>query len=209
MTFMPFGTPSRRRFLAGAAALIAPGCAAIQQPEPPQLYVLRPDLSLAMGTPVNWGLAVATPDATASLDTARIALSRSPTTMDYFADAAWTDRVPLLVQRMLIQAFDGTGRIISVDRDTAGLETDYLLETEIREFQARYDTPDSAPLVLVGIQAKLVRMPQREIAAGTYANEQSQAAGNTIDGIVLAFNQAAGSAISKIVGWTLNQPGPA
>jgi cholesterol transport system auxiliary component len=199
---------TRRGFLAGAAAFVLPGCAAIQRPEPPQLYVLRPQFTPSMGAPVGWGLTVATPDAAASLDSPRMALTRSPTTMDYFADAAWTDRVPLLIQRMLVQAFDGTGRIVSVDRDTAGLETDYLLETEIRDFQARYDSAEGPPLILVGIQAKLVRMPQREIAAGMFANQQAQAADNTIDSVVVAFNQAVGAAISQIVGWTLNQPRP-
>ncbi len=45
---------------------------------------------------VPWRLAVATPDAPASLDTARSALTRSATTMDYFANAAWNDRIPLM-----------------------------------------------------------------------------------------------------------------
>jgi cholesterol transport system auxiliary component len=83
---------------------------------------------------------VGAPDAPASLDTERIALSRTPNTMDYFANAAWSDRVPVLVQRLLIQTFDASNRIVAVDRDTTGLENDYVLQTEIRDFEARYDT---------------------------------------------------------------------
>ena len=142
------------------------------------------------------------------MDTERIALTRSATTMDYFANAAWTDRMPLIVQRMLIQGFEGTGRIASVDRDTLGLENDFILETEIRDFQARYDTPNGPPEVNVGIQAKLERMPQHDLVASVYVTQQAMAAGNTIDNIVVAFNQATGAAISQIVGWTLNQPPP-
>jgi len=203
--------PHRREILGGlgAAALMLPGCAALRRPEPPQLYVLRPELAPVMGAPVRWRLAVATPDSVASLDTPRIALTRSPTTLDYYADAAWTDRVPLLMQRMLIQAFDISGRIVSVDRDTAGLEHDYLLETEIRDFQARYISPDGAPEIVIGIQVKLVRMPQREIEGVVYASEMTMAAGNNLDGIVTAFNRASGAAIARIVSWTLAQPGPA
>jgi cholesterol transport system auxiliary component len=128
--------------------------------------------------------------------------------MDYFANAAWTDRVPLLLQHMLIQAFDTSGRIVSIDRDTAGLENDYLLQTEIRDFQARYTSAMGAPEIDIGIQVKLVRMPQREIAGGVYASEQAMAASNTLDDIVTAFNHASGAAISRIVGWTLAQPAP-
>jgi cholesterol transport system auxiliary component len=128
--------------------------------------------------------------------------------MDYFANAAWTDRVPLLLQRQLIQAFDASGRILSVDRDTSGLEADYVLQTEIREFQARYDTLDGAPQIVVNIQAKLARMPQREIAANLNAMQQVAATANDLDSIVLAFNQTAGAAIAQIVAGTLAMPSP-
>ena len=62
-------------------------------------------------------MTVAEPEAAASLDTPRIALSRTATTMEYFANAAWNDRVPLLVQGLLIQALDNSGRILGVGRD--------------------------------------------------------------------------------------------
>jgi cholesterol transport system auxiliary component len=200
---------SRRTALVGAAgALVISGCSVLQGPAVPQLYVLRPQVAASMGPRVTWRLAVAAPDAAASLDTSRIALTRSATTMDYFANAAWTDRVTLLVQRQLIQAFDSSGRIVSVDRDTSGLEADYVLQTEIREFQARYDTPDGAPQIVVNIQAKLARMPQREIATSLSAMQQAMAAANDLDSIVVAFNQAAGAAIAQIVAGTLVLPSP-
>ena len=97
-------------------------------------------------------------------------------------------------------------RSLSVDRDTSGLENDYVLETDIRDFQARYETPDGAPQIVVGVQAKLVRMPQRQIVASLNAQQQAQAGANTLDAVVVAFNQAAGAAIGQIVTWTLSAP---
>jgi cholesterol transport system auxiliary component len=195
---------SRRHAIVGASAVVLSGCGTVLQGPPvPQLYVLRPQIPAMMGPRVNWRLAVAQPDAVASLDTQRIALTRSATTLDYFANAAWTDRLSLIVQRQLIQAFDTSGRITSVDRDTSGLEADFVLQTEIRDFQARYDTPDGAPQVVVTIQAKLARMPQREIAASVNATQQATAAANEINSIVVAFNQACGAAIAQIVTSTL------
>jgi cholesterol transport system auxiliary component len=200
--------PLSRRAIIGGAALVASGCSVLRGPVIPQLYVLRPQVPAVTGPRVTWRLAVAQPDAAASLDTPRIALTRSPTTMDYFANAAWTDRVPLLLQRELIQAFDASGRILSVDRDTSGLEADYVLQTEIRDFQARYDTPDGAPQIVINIQAKLARMPQREIAANLNVTQQAAAAANDLDSIVRAFNQASGAAIAQIVMGTLAMPPP-
>jgi len=201
----------REAILAGAAPLIA-GCGGIQllpTPMQPQLYVLRPDIMPPAGMPVRWRLTVGTPDASASLDTERIALSRTATTMDYFANAAWTDRVPAMIQRLLLQTFDASNRIVAVSRDTSGVENDYLLETEIRDFEARYDTPDVAPQIIVTIQARLARMPQREIVAGVNVRQQAQATANVLDSIVLAFNQATGAAVSQVANWTLNAPQPA
>jgi cholesterol transport system auxiliary component len=204
----PANPLSRRSTIVGIGTMALAGCSVLRGPPIPQLYVLRPQVPPSAGPAVNWRLAVSAPDAVASLDTQRIALTRSSTTMDYFANAAWTDRVPLLLQRQLIQAFDATGRILSVDRDTSGLEADYVLQTEIREFQARYDTPDGAPQIVINIQAKLARMPQREIAANLNATQQASASGNDLDSIVVAFNQAAGAAIAQIVAGTLSMPSP-
>jgi len=199
---------SRRQAIVGAAAFGLMGCSVLRGPAIPQLYVLRPQVPAAMGPRVGWRLAVATPDAVASLDTARIALTRSTTTMDYFANAAWTDRITLILQRQLIAAFDSTGRILSVDRDTSGLEADYVLQTEVRDFQARYDAAGGAPQIVVTIQAKVARMPQREIAANLSATQQMMAAANDIDSIVVAFNQATGAAIGQIVAGTLAMSSP-
>jgi cholesterol transport system auxiliary component len=203
------GAVFSRRFFVMAGASLVSGCGSIQlipQPMQPQLYVLRPQIPAPMGMPVHWRLSVGPPDAAASLDTARIALSRSPNTMDYFANAAWNDRVPLIVQRLLIQSFDASNRIVAVDRDTAGTENDYLLQTEIRDFQARYETPETAPQIVVSIQAKLTRMPQREIINSLNVTQQAQATANNLDSIVTAFNSAAGATIAQIAAWTLNAP---
>jgi len=211
MSFKDSLIVDRRHFmLVGTAGLLS-ACGSLQlipQPQTPQLYLLRPQIMPPMGAPVSWRLAVGIPDAAASLDTARIALSRSATTMDYYANAAWDDRLPLVLQKLLIETFDASGRIVSVGRDTAGLETDYLLQAELRNFEAHYDTPEGAPKVTVSIQAKLARMPQREIVATLNVSQQTQASANNLDSVVLAFDQAVAPAIAQIAAWTLNAPAP-
>src|SRR5258707_417516 len=211
MSFKDSLLVDRRHFiLAGGAALLS-ACGSLQlipKPQTPQLYLLRPQIMPPMGAAVSWRLSVGIPDATASLDTTRIALSHSATTMDYYANAAWDDRLPVILQRLLIETFDASGRIISVGRDTTGLETDYLLQAEIRNFEAHYDTPDGAPKISVSIQAKLARMPQREIVATLNATQQAQASANNLDSVVLAFDQATAPAITQIAAWTLNASPP-
>ena len=200
----------RHVILAGGAALLS-ACGSLQlipTPPTPQLYLLRPRIMPPMGSPVAWRLAVAIPDATASLNTTRIALSRSATTMDYYANAAWDDRLPLLLQKLLLETFDMSGRIVSVGRDTAGFETDYLLQTEVRNFEAHYDTPEGAPKIMVSVQAKLARLTQRDIVGTLNATHEAQASANNLDSIVLAFDEATAPAVAEIAAWTLAAPNP-
>jgi cholesterol transport system auxiliary component len=196
----------RRQLLAGAgAAAFLSGCSSVlPAPAPVQLYVLRPDLMPPMGPPVRWRLAVATPDASAALDTTRIALIRTATTMDYYANSAWPDRAPLLLQRMLVEAFEKSGRIQAVDRDTAGLTADFVLQTELRNFEARYEGPN--PQVQVTIEAKMVQIPDRMIVSSTNVTQTANASANTVDSVVLAFDQATGAAINQITSWALATP---
>jgi cholesterol transport system auxiliary component len=207
---------ARRELLLGTAATFAlAGCADLKNivgpPPPPQLYQLRPAMPAAGGQPVRWQLTITTPDAPASLDTNRIALSPTPSKMDYFANAAWPDNAPVILQSLLVEAFDRTGRV-SVARDTSGIATNYVLQTELRDFQANYDTapvagqPGSPPHVVVQIEAKLLAIIDRRIVGSVNVVQRADAQGNAIDSIVAAFGQATGAALAQIVDWTLRTP---
>ena len=224
---------TRRLFLVGTAGLTLTACSLpdlkdiVGPPPPLQLYVLRPALPQAGAAPVPWQLAVALPETTASLDTVRIAQNPTGSTMDYYANASWTDRVPVLMQARLIEAFENTRRV-PVTRDTAGLAADYLLFTEIRDFQARYEgggappaaaaadgvpapitpAPGPPPRVIVQIEAKLMAVRGRRIAATLNASTQANAQANTVESVVVAFNDAVATALTQIVNWTLQQPAP-
>jgi len=205
-----FGQVNRRHLLmAGGAAFLLAGCAGGSKPI--QIYVLKPDLARnnspgPPGAKVTWDLAVATPYAIASLNLERIALTRSASTLDYFADAAWTDRLPVLLQNSLIESFEASGRIASVSRDTAGLKTDFVLETEVRDFAAHYEAAVTAPDVVVAITAKLVALPERTIVGTLDSQQHAQADANNVPAIVAAFNAALGASLKQIVAWTLTAP---
>ena len=190
------------RTLVLAASLA--GCSTLTA-APPSLYVLQPKTTYDTNLPtVGYQLVVQVPDAPQSLDTARVALARSPTTIDYFANAAWTDRAPVMVQDLLVESFENTRKIVSVGRDTTGLRADYVLLTDLRDFEARYyEGTDKPPQVRVRITAKLIKMPEREIIGGLDAVKTSDAEKNDIDSIVAAFGEATGNAMKMIVQWTL------
>ncbi len=198
--------PLSRRGVLGAAACLASlaGCSLLLPTAAPQLYRLTPQTGDApKATRVRGQLVVATPVAPESLDTEKIALTRDQTTLDYFAGAAWTDRVPLLLQGLMIDAFEDSGQIIAVGRDSSDLNADYRLETNLRDFQARYTGSGSLPTIVVRLDSKLVRMPDRRIVDSVLAEKEVQAMRNDLDSIVEAFDKATGEIIAQMVDWTL------
>lgn len=207
---------SRRAVLAGlggAAALLG-GCELLPEVSTPtDLYTLTPKTTFEHDLPrVNWQLVVELPVAAAGLDTTRIALQRTPYTLEYYARAAWTDNAPAMVQTLIIESFESTGSILAVGREAIGLRADFILKTDLREFQAIYyegEQPDGAPAILVRMNAKLVQMPERRIVSSNTFQYRAEAASNSFKDIIEAFDTALGSVIKKIVISSLSYRPPA
>jgi len=196
--------PSRRLLLVGGASMALSACSGLIGPSGDmQLYVLKPDVPKVTGPAVGWRLSVSRPEAPQSLDTNRIAISRSPTTMDYYANAVWTDRVTDLVQDWTVTAFERCGRIASVAEDTVGAHADYDLNVEIGDFQARYDAPDGPPVAVVRLHVKLLTKLRQNILGDYETVHETTASQNSIDAAVLAFDASFAAALGDLVNWTL------
>ena len=207
--------PLRRRIarplLAVILAAAAAGCANIEilpgQGAPAKLYTLSPKSTFADGLPtVPWQLVVEVPVAAESLNTSRIALRRDPLSLDFYGGVRWSERAPSLVQTLLVESFENSGKIVAVARKATDLRADYVLKTDLREFQAEYSA-DGPPTVRVRINAKLVEMPQRTIIASHTAEATWRADGTTVRDVVYAFDTALGKVLKSIVEWALRAPG--
>ncbi|HEY3909603.1 MAG TPA: ABC-type transport auxiliary lipoprotein family protein [Stellaceae bacterium] len=197
-----------RRSLTAGAVLALTGCASLLGVSPPgHLYRLTAAGAYPANLPrVRAQLLIDLPQAPAGIDTSRIALSRSPLSLDYYADSEWTDRVTALVQTALLASFENSGAITAIDRESIGLRPDFVLETEIRHFEAVYDRNTAPPTAWVAIIARLVAMPRRRIAAQTAFERRVPAAANNIPDAVAAINSAADAVMREIVLWTLGDP---
>ena len=189
---------SRRHFmLTGGAAL--GGCSVIPKVNDPiPLYTLSAVSAYEQSLPeVAWQLVVGTPVASADLNSTRIALTRAPGVVEYFAKGAWADYAPILLQDKLIESFEASNAILSVGRDAVGLRPDYVLQSDLRDFQAEYS--GETPTAHLRLAAKLVRMPDRRIVANILTEQKVAAAGNSLPQIVDAFDRAAGQAFEEVV----------
>lgn len=206
MTIAVFG--AARRWLPAGGALVLAGCASLFVATPPgNLYQLTPATNFPSGLPhVHAQLLVDLPQAPAGIDTSRIALSKSPLSLDYYADAVWTDQVPALIETGLLASFENTGAITAIDREATGLRADFVLRTEIRHFEAEYGPAGGPPRVQVAIIARLVAMPQRTIIAQSRFEETAPAKADNVPSVVAAFDAATDVVLQKIVLWTLANP---
>lgn len=200
--------PRLRRLPGLAAALLLTACSATLGGGPaPHLYQVAPATVFPASLPhVAAQLLIDQPLAPAALDTQRIALTQSPISIDYFADSAWTDRVPAIVQAALVESFENSRAVTALDRESAGLHADFILKTEIRHFEAVYDSPNAPPEVRIEINARLIKEPQGVIIAQTSVLQRQRAAANDITHIVTAFNAALGAVMRDLVVWTLGNP---
>jgi cholesterol transport system auxiliary component len=197
-----------RRWVPSAVALALAGCASLLGVGPaPHLYRVTPKSTYPANLPHPAAqLLVDVPLVPAGLDTSRIALTRSAVSIDYFADSEWTARVPLLVQTALLQSFENSKTITAIDRESVGLRADFILMTEIRHFEAIYDSSNEAPNVRVEIIARLVSPSDRAIVAQASFEQRHPASANEIPQIVLAFDEALGGVMEDIIVWTVSNP---
>ena len=180
-----------------ASGLLAPSGA------PPKIYTLSAPKEIASTAPqAGWQLLIAMPAAVNDINTTRIAIIPAPSRMDYYADVTWADRPAAMLQELMLQSFDRSGRIAAVQRQSGGLKSDFLLTTEIEDFEV--DNAAAEPAAHIRVTARLVRSRDRAIIA-TRNFEASIPSGNSFDGAIAAFDSGLQSILPQIVDWTLTQ----
>ncbi|MBL4721857.1 MAG: membrane integrity-associated transporter subunit PqiC [Alphaproteobacteria bacterium] len=184
---------------------------------PPRLYVLTPKSTFPKDLPnVKWQLLIEIPHSPAGVNTQRIVLRDSPIELKYFHRANWTDLAPKMVQALLVESFENSGHILAVGREAIGLRADYVLKTELREFQAEYvtemsqsgqgvDLDAAPPQVRVAMNVKLVKLPRRSIVASKTFENVVDASANSMEAIIGAFDNALGKTLKGVVSWSLRE----
>lgn len=190
--------------LAGLVAM--GGCSGFIPTGPaPNLYNLTPKDTFSNDLPVvEQQVVVEEPLAAGGLDSNRIALRPSATELKYFANSRWTERAPKMVQTLLVESLENSGKIVSVGRQAIGLRSDFNLKTELREFQAEYfDSSSENPNVRVRINVKVVAQPQQKIIASRSFEDVQTSEGTSMQAIVTAFDRALGKVQKRMVEWVV------
>jgi cholesterol transport system auxiliary component len=200
------------RLVAALALLaLAASCGSIlpAPPPPPALYRLTPLAAgtAATGAMVPLQLVVDLPTAPAALDTTRIALARSPTTLDYFANAAWTDRPASALQTLIVESLENAGKIRVVARQSAELRADAVLMTDLRDFEAVYGG-NGPPEIRVRFDCRLVKWPDRNVIAVRSFTATVPATANETAAIVAGFDDAFHQTMRALAPWAAQTLAP-
>lgn len=184
--------------------LCVTSCGILPKKENIQVYAPQAKVTPDASWPtVSWQLSLARPTASRLLDSSRLVVSPTPDTMQVYQAASWTDSAPDLLQTVVAEAFEDSGKITAVARQATAVHADFLLLLDIRHFEAVYANPKSPPNALIEVGAKLVDTNGHVVAARTFS-QTTAASGIAVPVVTEAFNAGLVGLTRELVGWTLN-----
>jgi len=196
--------PSIKLAAAAAGALALAGCALLSSPDPVQTYRFGGPAAAASAAEGQPGLRPVTlrrvefPEA---VEGDKI-LGVTGTETAYIAGARWVSPAADLYMESLENAFSAQATRVRAIGPRELSRGDHSLNVDVRAFEARYDAPGVAPMVVVTARARLLALPDRSVAAERTFTVQQPAAANRVGAIVEAFDIATRDLNTQIVAWT-------
>jgi len=189
------------------------GCAGLgtlqQAAKPNDLYLLTPKSTFSSSLPrIQKQIVVQEPTATAAVNTDQIAIQPTALQVQYLPRARWVDRAPLIVQALLVESFENSGKVAAVGRSTVGLRPDYLIAPDLREFQGIVvsETESSKTVrIEVRMNIKIIDEFEDKIIASSSFQENVVAASDQTSDLVSAFDLALGRAMRDAVEWSVRR----
>jgi cholesterol transport system auxiliary component len=167
--------------------------------EPLPLYTLKSE-TYKTSNALTKPLAIDYPVSEASLDTERIAITPSLYQRDYLADGQWPDRLPKVVHNVFVESLSERWGAVYVNRSGIGLQTHYVLTTEIQEFAVQ-NLEVGYPEVHLKILFKLIDFRNHQALAAKIFTEKVPVRLLSADGIVIAFNHGLHCLLLKAMPW--------
>jgi cholesterol transport system auxiliary component len=203
--------------------VLVSGCAGILHSDgpPAQVYVLRAaasptvaateqaqalDAARAATTPPSKpstaeappSLQVPRPQADPGLASELITLVQSDHRMDHYAGSSWPAALPDVVETLAIDTLRASGYWSAVHDAPSPFTADYLLQINIRRFEADYTGGGDAPKVYVTLDCTIARRRGRELLTSFVAEGVADAEENKMSAVIDAFEKAANMALATM-----------
>lgn len=188
---------------AGAGAILLLGlaaCSVLGGSQPYSIYAPQPVIAApADGTAVDWQLLVERPRAGETVSAPNLLVMPSPGVYEVFPAARWRDPPPALVGTLLLEAFEQSGRIVGVARASSGVDTDFVLASELRAFQV--EIVDGAPRAKVSLHAQLLGYADNRIVAARSFGATAPAAAQDAASAAKAIEAALAQLLPQVRDW--------
>jgi cholesterol transport system auxiliary component len=165
-----------------------------------EVYGLSLSAPAQTGAAVTWQLLIDEPVADDTHSSARIVLRPTQGAYGVYAGARWTNRVPEMVQALLVQGFEDSGRILGVGRTSDNVRGDFALISELREFGVQLDAAGGAQARAV-LSAKLVRYTTSEVIAARVFDVREDTAARDVASAAAAMQTAVNQLVPQVVDW--------
>ena len=186
-----------------AAVALAAGCfGGLKEPVPQPLAYRIDGPPLAPGTALAADLKVVVGSLAPGLDGPGIATRLPGQRLDYVSGARWSEELSVLVESALVESFQDSGRLRSVQGDLGRFRVTHTLVVEVRRFDADY-TGSGLPVAKVELAATLGKIDRRVIASFT-TSASVGAAENRQKAVVAALNAAFAKASTEMAGRALD-----
>ncbi len=185
-----------------AAALLLQACVSVlpDAPPPSARYQVT-DVTAALDrAPVAWTLGVEDPDATLAFNTAKIALSREPARIEYYAGGEWVDRAPRLFGAALVRSFENSGVIQGVGNRISLPVSTYVLQTDIRRLAVVHQNSEMTANIV--IFARLTNGRSTIYGAKLFSASEPVSTDNA-GAAAIALNKGLSKIQGEIVDWTI------
>lgn len=188
-----------------AVALFLSACVSVlPDAAPASARYMVTDIAIGGETlaPVSWTLGVDEPEATLAYNTAKIALSREPARIEYYAGGEWVDRAPRLFGAALVQSFENTGAIKGVGSRVTLPISNFVLQTDIRRLTVTHQNGSKSADAVVFARltnGRSVIHASKLFSASTPVSADNAGAAAT------ALNSGLDQIQREIVSWTFEQ----
>ncbi|MBL8676653.1 MAG: membrane integrity-associated transporter subunit PqiC [Alphaproteobacteria bacterium] len=180
-------------------SFILTSCALLETSDPLSLYTLQSG-SFKQTNLLTDSMAIDTPLCEASLNTNRIALTLSPYQREYFADVSWPDRLPDVFQEALLEGLSQRWGGTYVNRLKMGLQTKYVLHTEIQDFSV-HNMDNAQAAATLKVRFKLIDLRERKVIASHVFDEKVPLCTVSIERIITAFNEGTHVLVENTMSW--------
>lgn len=158
-------------------------------PVPSAYVIAAAPAGSVTGAPVTQvDISIGRPDFAPGLDTERIAVLKGRQ-LDYYRGVRWGARTVEVVQTMLVSSINDQQLFRSVTAEQARVASDYMLDVEVRNFEADYAS-GAVPDAHVMIIGRLIRVVDRKLVTTVTSNARVAAREESMGAVAAAFESA-------------------